>query len=141
MAEIKTMLLGILLLTAVTVGFATVLNEWYANANPSVSVSTNYLGLSNASDYVETWASNASYKIQNPVLANIPVAGQLEQTLTVVVELVSLLLNIPAQVVGPIIGGLSTSLLLPDWFKAFLTAAFLITMLIAVVNALKGKEL
>lgn len=145
MAEIKSMLLGVLVFGALIVGFTTTFNEWFANTHPATNANTDFLGVTNASRYINNWANTTQDQLQNNELSQVPIVGgalgTTETTITVIYSVVTLILDIPAQVVGPMLTGIATALLLPTWFVAFVLAAILLLIIIAIVNALKGGTL
>jgi len=139
MADVKNMLLGVLIFGAVVMGFSIGFNDWYSRAAPDRVMTVNY-GLSNSSAYLNNWANQSISYIKNSPNDQLGI-GTGFVLLQSVYQVLSLVINLPGQVIMPIISFTASTLMLPSWFVSFVMIAALILILIAVVDAIKGYKL
>lgn len=139
MGELKNWMIGILIIGAVVTGFASILTDWYGHAAPSNSINNpEFSAIGNSSRYITDWANQTAFTLQNSPLNNVPLVGPGFLFLQSIYSVLLLLLNLPAQVVGPLITSLAIIFSLPWWFVAFVVSCMVVIIVIAVVNAAKG---
>ena len=134
MAELRAVLITILLFAAIVIGFSSSLNEWFDRVAPSTNQDVNFLGLDNSTRYINDWTNQTQQKLQT----DAPVFGSGYVFLQGLYQIGVLITDLPTKVIMPMINAISITLMLPSWFIGFLIAAILLWFVIAVFNVLKG---
>lgn len=138
MADIKSMLVGVLLFGAIVTGLSVTFGDWYSRAAPSQNVGLSGLVLNNSgANYISNWVNESAATLKSPI-SNVPLIGTGFIIFQTVIKVIQLAINLPMLVLYPLITDISSILGFPAWFVAFILAVSVLLIIIAVINALKG---
>jgi hypothetical protein len=136
MADLKNYILGSLLFMAIVTGMFYSMNDWFTRSGSAPldnPVNTTFSGPSN---YLNKWSNDTSAALSKA--QDIPLFGGSFVLLTGGFQALTLLVGLPTQVMLPIVTSVTTYVGVSPWVVPFLTAVILISVLIALLNAMKG---
>lgn len=138
MADIKNMVLGTVLFVGLISGLYSVFNNWYASTpGVTATLDSSTFNVSGVNNYMGNWANQTASLMSNA--AAVPILGSGFVLLTGVFQSITLVVGMPNAVILPLFNAIAGVIPLPTWFTALLFLTILISVLIYIINAMKGS--
>lgn len=139
MAELKTYLIGTLVVVTLVTAFYGVINSYYAANGVSTTLDSTSFNSSGAYSYMGNWANQTSAAVANAQA--VPVLSTGLVLLTGVFQSITLMVGLPANVILPMFYAVGEALHLPGWFVAFAFIIITVLTMFALVNVLRGRDI
>lgn len=140
MADLKNMVVGVLLFITIVGGFYSIFNSWYSATGSTATLDSSKVNFSQPQSYLANWANQTASLIKTGSAFDNPLIGGSFTILTGGFQVITLILGFPGQVISPILGIIfgASALNLPQWFITFAGILIFVSISIWIVNALKG---
>lgn len=134
MADIKTVILSVLVGVAILAGFSQISSD-YATQTGTTAANTGQFNSSRTYLYMETWNNQTARLLANAQA--VPVFGGAFMLLTGAFQVITLMVGLPTNVVLPFVDEVTYAMGIPQWFMTFAKIAMLFVTLYAILRLIK----